>query len=900
MEQYLSIKKSHNDAILFYRMGDFYEMFNSDAKKAASILEIALTSRNKNDDNPIPMCGVPFKAADNYIAKLIENGCKVAVCEQMEDAAAAKGLVKRQVTRVITPGMILNEKLLDKKSNNFLLALSKTGQFSAIAYIDISTGTFKTTQIKNKKSKFPKALIDEALKVDPKEILLPSNFKNDPVYKNICQCFAGRQITYLDKNEFYLEEAKTKLLKKFKIRSLQGFGMEELAACICASGAILSYIQDTQMQDTKHIFQISPYDLKNYLVVDDRSCKNLELLANIQTLDKKGTLIHVLDKTVTAMGSRLIKNLIRYPLIDKEKIKQRLDSIEELLKVSHIHQLIINHLKSVYDLERLGSKISMGQGNARDLIALKNSLQKLPHIFKELDLFKSSLLNGKSLEKKDKILDQLNELADFIENAIREDATHFLNEGGLIKDGYSAQLDELLLVSRDGKAWIAKAEREEKERTKLTSLKIKYNKVFGYFIEVSKAQSDKVPENYIRKQTLVNAERFITNEMKQVESTILNAQDKRSALEYKIFCTVRDKIISKADLILKMADFIAHVDAFQGLARAASENGYTKPEINEKNQIIIKDGRHPVVEKLIQGERYVPNSIEMDDIENQFLLITGPNMAGKSTVLRQVALIILMAQMGSFVPANKASLCIIDQIFTRVGALDNLSSGQSTFMVEMEETANIVNNATPKSLIILDEIGRGTSTFDGMSIAWAVAEYLHDLDNKGVKTLFATHYHEMTKLEGIKPRLKNFNIAVKEFNDNIVFLRTLVKGGTNKSYGIQVARLAGIPDTVIKNAKQILLQVEQKNSNQVVAPEPETTTRKGKKRKNKTSSQMELFNNSEQSIKKEQDIKKEESIKKEQDIKKEQSIKKVLEKIDISSITPLEAINVLNDLISKI
>ncbi len=875
MEQYLSIKESYKDAILFYRMGDFYEMFHSDAKKAASILEIALTSRNKNDDNPVPMCGVPFKAADNYIAKLIKSGCKVAVCEQMEDAAASKGLVKRQVTRVITPGMILNEELLDKKSNNFLLALAKTNQFSAIAYLDISTGTFKTCQVKNRTSKFPQDLIDEALKVDPREILLPSNFEKDPVHKNIYNIFSGRQITFIDKNEFYLEEAKTKLLKKFRLRSLQGFGMEKLHACTCAAGAILSYVQDTQMQDTKHIFQISPYDLKNFLVIDDRSCKNLELLANIQTLDKKGTLIHVLDRTVTAMGSRLIKNLIRYPLIDNKEITQRLDCIEEITKASHIHQLIINHLKSVYDLERLGSKISMGQGNARDLIALKHSLQRLPLIFKELCLFKSPLLNGNKLEKKDKILNQLNLLANFIEDSIREDATHLLNEGGLIKDGYSQELDELLLVSRDGKSWIAKTEAKERETTKLSSLKIKYNKVFGYFIEVSRAQADKVPDHYIRKQTLVNAERFITDEMKQVESTILNAQDKRCALEYEIFSSIRDKIISQADLILKMADFIAHIDAFQGLARAASENSYTKPQINEDNQIIIEDGRHPVVEKLIQGERYVPNSITMDNTNNQILLITGPNMAGKSTVLRQVALTILMAQMGSFVPAKKASLCIVDRIFTRVGALDNLSSGQSTFMVEMEETANIVNNATPQSLVILDEIGRGTSTYDGMSIAWAVAEHLHDLDNKGVKTLFATHYHEMIKLEKIKPRIKNFNIAVKEFNDNIVFLRKLVKGGTNKSYGIQVARLAGIPDIVINNAKYILSGIEQKNNTDMVKLEPRKTQKKRGRKKLRDKNQIELFNNS------------------------EQVLKKMLEKIDISSITPLEALNLLNDLKKK-
>ncbi len=874
MEQYLSIKESYKDTILFYRMGDFYEMFHSDAKKAASILEIALTSRNKNDSNPIPMCGVPFRAADTYIAKLIDNGCKVAVCEQVEDAAAAKGLVKREVVRVITPGMILNEELLDKKSNNFLLAMSKKKDAAGIAYLDISTGTFKTTQLESKQSKIPLALIDEVLKVDPKEILLPSNFEKDPAFKNLLNAFNGRQITYLDNAHFYLEDAKERLLNKFKTRSLEGFGAEGLHASISAAGAILSYVQDTQMQETEHIFQIMPYDLKTFLVIDDRSCKNLELLANIQTLDKKGTLIHILDRTVTAMGSRLIKNWIRYPLVDTEKICRRLDCVEEITKASHIHQLIIQHLKSVYDLERLGSKISMGQGNAKDLIALKSSLKKLPYLFKELSLFKSPLLNGSFLEDQKSILDTLNTLADIIEEAIREDASHVLNEGGLINDGYSDELDELLLISRDGKSWIAKAETSEKEKTKLSSLKIKYNKVFGYFIEVSKAQSLDVPDHYIRKQTLVNAERFITDEMKKVESTILNAQDKRCAMEYNIFCTIRDKVVSKAPSILKMANFIARIDALQGLAKVASENGYTKPVINDQNTLSIKDGRHPVVEKLITGERYVPNSIEMDDVENQILLITGPNMAGKSTVLRQVALTVLMAQMGSFVPAEKASLSIVDRIFTRVGALDNLSSGQSTFMVEMEETANIVNNATHKSLVILDEIGRGTSTYDGMSIAWAVAEYLHDLHNKGVKTLFATHYHELIKLEELKPRVKNFNIAVKEFNDNIVFLRRLVKGGTNKSYGIQVARLAGIPDSVIMSAKSVLSGIEQNGSTDI-QKQPPVKTKKKQKRKTKDDNQLELFNSS------------------------EQALKKMLEKIDISSITPLEALNLLNDLKQK-
>ncbi|MBU0971176.1 MAG: DNA mismatch repair protein MutS, partial [Proteobacteria bacterium] len=536
------------------------------------------------------------------------------------------------------------------------------------------------------------------------------------------------------------------------------------------------------------------------------------------------------------------------------------------------------HLKSVYDLERLGSKISMGQGNARDLISLKNSLLKLPHLFSELALFKHPMLNGSRLENQADLLTDLLSLAGLIHATIREDSVPVLNEGNLIKDGYSPELDELLSITRDGKSWIARAEATEKERTKLSSLKIKYNKVFGYFIEVSRAQSRGVPDNYVRKQTLVNAERFITDEMKEVESTILNAQDKRNSLEYEIFCSVRDQVVEKAVLILKMADFLAVIDTLQGLAQAASENGYTKPSINTENYIDIEDGRHPVVEKLITGERYVPNSVRLDNVEHQQLLITGPNMAGKSTVLRQVALTVLMAQMGSFVPAKKASLCLTDRIFTRVGALDNLSSGQSTFMVEMEETANIVNNATQNSLVILDEIGRGTSTYDGMSIAWAVAEYLHDLKGVGVKTLFATHYHELIRLEEIKPRIKNYHIAVKEFNDNIIFLRRLVRGGTNKSYGIQVARLAGVPDPIIDSAKKVLSTIEQENMTEPPLsslPKEPLEPKRSRKKNARDKDQLELFGN------------------------RDMKLRQMLEKADISNMTPLDALLFLNDLKKK-
>ncbi len=873
MAQYLAIKEKYQDAILFYRMGDFYEMFLDDAVKAASILEIALTSRNKNDEDPIPMCGVPHKAADTYIAKLMEKGCKVAVCEQVEDPAEAKGLVRREVIRVITPGMILNETLLDKGSNNFLVAISLVKNAAGLACLDISTGSFTTCQVPRSAGGVPAALIDEAKKLGPREVLLAAPFESDPLFNPLRRAFSDQQISYLDKTAFNLEEARHLLTEEFNTRSLEGFGIERMPASIAAAGAILSYVRETQMQDTRHIYKIAPYNLSDFLVIDDRSCKNLELLSNIQTQDGKGTLIQVLDKTVTAMGGRLIKHWVRYPLVDKAQINQRLDCIQELLDAPHIRQGIADRLKSVYDLERLGSKISMGQGNARDLLALKRSLTSLPGIFTDLQDLGQPGLTGADMPQRGELLTRLTQLADLIDCAIREDAVHLLNEGNLIKDGYSEKLDELLSITRDGKSWIAGTEAKEKKKTGLSSLKIKYNKVFGYFIEVSRAQSAQVPEHYIRKQTLVNAERFITEEMKEVESTIFSAQDKRSALEYEIFCSIRDQVVDRAVDILTMAEFIARIDVLQGLARAASENNYTRPDINGEHLIDIKEGRHPVVEKLIQGERYVPNSIFLDDSEHQQLLITGPNMAGKSTVLRQVALTVLMAQMGSFVPAAQASVCLIDRIFTRVGALDNLSSGQSTFMVEMEETANIVNNATPNSLVILDEIGRGTSTYDGMSIAWAVAEFLHDLDDHGVKTLFATHYHELTRLEEIKPRIKNFNIAVKEFNDNIVFLRQLVQGGTNKSYGIQVARLAGVPDPIIHMAKQVLATVEKGPGSQI-SPPPAPPKQKRKK-KSEDTGQMDLFN------------------------PVEKGLKEMLDDVDIATMTPLDALNFVHALKQK-
>ncbi len=870
MEQYQRIKERYPDAILFYRMGDFYEMFQEDAIKAAAILEIALTSRNKNQDNAIPMCGVPFRAADTYIAKLIENGCKVAICEQMEDPALAKGLVRREVIRVITPGMILNESLLDKGSNNFLMALALADGYAGLACLDISTGTFKTTETPTSNGRIPDVLMDEALRIDPSEILINASHKQDPFFNPLRRIFSHRQITYLARQAFSPLNARQTLIDKFKTRSLKGFGCDHFSAGIFAAGAIIHYVKETQFHDTDHISTLRPYVLNSYLIIDDRSCRNLELLKNIQTMDKKGTLLSILDKTATAMGSRTLKNWIRYPLKDKEEINFRLTAVEEAAGTPTLRKRLRDHLKSVYDLERLGSKISMGHGNARDLIALKNSLLKLPDLFQDLNQFTSPLYSGVNIKDRDTVASDLTTLATVIDKAIREDAPLSVNEGGLIKDGYHKELDELMEMARDGKKWIAGKGVEEKEKTGLSSLKIKYNKVFGYFIEVSKAQSSSVPDHYVRKQTLVNAERFITDELKEVEINVLTAQDKRCALEYTLFSEVRRLIVDKTAAILTMASFLATVDCLLALAEVARQNQYCRPEINDDQRLFLVEGRHPVVEKMMKGDRYVPNSIEMDMDENQVMIITGPNMAGKSTVLRQVALSVLMAQIGSFVPAKTASLCIVDRIFTRVGALDNLSQGQSTFMVEMEETANIVNNVSENSLVILDEIGRGTSTYDGLSIAWAVAEHLHDFNNRGVKTLFATHYHELTRLEQIHPRVKNFNIAVKEFKENIIFLRTLVKGGTNKSYGIQVARLAGVPMTVINKAKSILKAVEEGLLPGDAHDVRETEVQEPFSR------QLDLFEE-----------------------KKHDEILEIIAGIDISRITPIDALNLLNTIKEK-
>jgi DNA mismatch repair protein MutS len=800
LQQYLAIKGDYPDAILFYRMGDFYEMFLEDAELASGILEITLTSRNKNDPSPIPMCGVPHRAASGYIARLIERGYKVAVCDQVEDPATAKGLVRREVVRVITPGMIIDEELLDARTNNFILSLFQAHGVSGLAYLDISTGTFRVTE-----SPMPSQVLDEARRLSPREILLPESARRNPGdawIQRMPALFADTAVTYIEDPAFDYRRGYDRLTEQLGTLTLEGFGCESFTAGVSAAGALVFYVGETQKQKTAHLQRLETYWLDRCLVVDEVSRQNLELVRNIRTGTRRGTLLSVLDHTRTAMGARLLADWLRSPLRGAGEIEMRLAAVAEGREREGLRRELRERLKEVHDLERLASKTVMGQAHARDLVALRRSLQTLPSLWAALIGFSSEAY------RPTEAIDDLTTLAGLIRRAIREDAPLTLHEGGLIKPGFNLELDELVRISSDAKGYLAQLEVREKERTGITALKVSFNKVFGYYIEVPKSRAGAVPSHYVRKQTLVNAERFITDELKQFETKVMGAEEQRAVLEHRLFQELRDEVVRHHPKILLVARFLARLDCLLNLAEVAAQNGYCRPQILEDGAIRIEDGRHPVVEKMITGERFVPNTVEIDNDSQQVLIITGPNMAGKSTVLRQVALSVIMAQMGSFVPARKAGIGIVDRIFTRVGALDNLSQGQSTFMVEMQETANILHNATERSLVIMDEIGRGTSTFDGLSIAWAVAEYLHDLRQKGVKTLFATHYHELTELADRKPRVTNLNIAVREWNDEIIFLRKLVPGGTNRSYGIQVARLAGIPAEVIARAKKILLSIE--------------------------------------------------------------------------------------------
>jgi DNA mismatch repair protein MutS len=798
MEQYLRIKSQYPDAILFYRMGDFYEMFFEDAEVASRELEITLTSRNKGDGKRVPLCGVPYHAADAYIARLIQRGHRVAICEQTEDPKQAKGLVRREVVRVVTPGTVVDSDFLEAKSNNYLMAVSHNDRRFGVALVDLSTGEFKVFWVESIES-----LATEAARNNPREILLQEDFQKLPEFDSFRQAITAGFVNILPNAYFDPEEARQCLEEQYN--SIEESGLEEpnREEVTVVAGAVLRYIRENQQSALAHLKGISHFHVRDYMVVDETTKRNLELTESLTDGRVKGSLLGLLDETVTSMGARMLRHWVLYPALDLREIGRRLDAVNELIDKKLEALDLEESLKEVYDLERLNTRITMARANARDLIALSRSIHTLPKIRADLQRFETALL--KEILAK---LDDLQDVGRIIDETIRDDPPMTLKEGGIIREGYNQELDELRRVTREGKTWIARLEREEKDRTGIGSLKVRFNQVFGYYIEVTKTHLDRVPADYVRKQTLTNAERFITPRLKEYESRVLGAEEKINRLEYELFDEIRERVSVENQRIQQTASSLAKLDVLISFARVGDRNNYRRPCLNDGTEVVIRGGRHPVVEALRPSEVFVPNDVVCDCHENQLLIITGPNMAGKSTFLRQVALIVLMAQMGSFVPADSADIGMVDRIFTRVGASDNLARGRSTFMVEMMETARILNEATPRSLIILDEIGRGTSTFDGLSIAWAVAEHIHDTATLRAKTLFATHYHELTELALTKPRVKNFNFAVREWNDEVIFLRKIVPGGASRSYGIQVAHLAGLPREVIDRAREILGNLE--------------------------------------------------------------------------------------------
>ncbi len=799
LKQYVAIKKEYPDSILFFRLGDFYEMFYDDAKVASKVLGITLTSRNKSGKNPVPLCGVPFHSAEPYLAKLLKEGLKVAVCEQVEDPKTAKGVVKRKVVRVLTPGAIIDTEKLDSKSNNYLASVYVNNNSYGFSYTDISTGVFRTTSFNSLE-----ALIDELSQIEPKELLLQDDENRGNISKTELAQFKNPLITELDSWVWDLDRAKELLMEHLSAKTLEPFGLEDHPDSISASGALIQYLRDTQIDEMPPLDEPRFYEKSDYLLVDESTKTNLELLQTIRGDSEKGTLFWVLDETMTAMGARMLKFWIANPLINKKEIEKRLDGVEELKSNPRLKSDLRGVLKDISDIERLIGRIATTSAKPRDLASLRDSSSHIKDIKVRLD---SS--DTKVLKQISKNIDNLDDLREMLEKVLVDEPPVSSREGGIIREGVNAELDELRSIRRDGKKWIAELESREKESSGINSLKIGYNKVFGYYLEVTKAHIASVPEHYIRKQTLVNAERYITQELKEYEEKLLGAEDRILDIEKELFEGIRIKVAAESDRVRRTSGFIATIDVLCSLSEVAEKYDYTRPVISTAKTLDLKNNRHPVIERMDLGERFVPNDIKLDSKENQVLIITGPNMAGKSTLIRQVALSVLMAQMGSFVPASHAEVGICDRVFTRVGASDNLAKGQSTFMVEMVETAYILRHATDKSLVILDEIGRGTSTFDGMSIAWAVAEYLHDL---GSKTLFATHYHELAELAISKKRTQNYNIYVKESGDKIVFLRKLVPGATSHSYGIQVAKLAGVPERVIKSARKILLNLEKSQS----------------------------------------------------------------------------------------
>lgn len=867
MQEYVKKKAQYKDCILFYRLGDFYEMFFQDALTVTKELELTLTGKDCGLEERAPMCGVPFHAAETYINRLIEKGYKVAICEQVEDPKKAKGLVKREVIRVVTPGTTLDAASLDESRNNYLMSVVATEGRFGCAIADITTGDCFLTEVDK-----PQKLLDEINKFVPAEIICNDAFFMSGVDTDDLKNRLGICVFPLD--AWYFDDilCKRTLMEHFHVNALEGLGIQDYDSGVIASGALFLYLQETQKSALSHMAGIRPYAAEKFMLIDSSSRRNLELVETLREKNKRGSLLWVLDKTKTAMGARTLRSYVEQPLIDAEKINERLEALEELNQSPMLRDEIREYLNPVYDLERLISRISYQSANPRDLIAFSSSVEMLPYIRQIIKDFKSPLLT-KICED----MDPLEDIAQLIRSAIVEEPPLAQKDGGIIREGYNSDVDKFRRSRTDGKKWLTELEARERERTGIKNLKIKYNRVFGYSLEVTNSSKDLVPENYIRKQTLTNAERYITQELKDLEDMILGAEDKLYALEYELFCDVRDKVGAEVVRIQKTAKAVAALDVFASLALVAQRNNFVRPKINENGVLDIKNGRHPVVEQMIENDMFIANDTYLDNQKKRISIITGPNMAGKSTYMRQTALIVLMAQIGSFVPAEKANIGIVDRIFTRVGASDDLASGQSTFMVEMTEVANILRNATSRSLLILDEIGRGTSTFDGLAIAWAVIEHISDTKLCGAKTLFATHYHELTELEGKIPGVNNYCIAVKEKGDDIVFLRKIVKGGADKSYGIQVARLAGVPDPVIRRAKEL---VEELSDADITAAVKDLTAPKKKQKivyDQVDMAQMSLF-----------------------DTVQDNDIVEEIKNLDMSHLTPMEAMNILYNLQNKI
>lgn len=871
MKQYMETKKEYSDCILFYRLGDFYEMFFEDAEIASKVLEITLTGKSCGLDYRAPMCGIPFHAVDSYLTKLVKNGYKVAICEQVEDPKLAKGLVRREVVRIVTPGTNIDMQSLEEGRNNYIMCVFYLPGHIGIATADVTTGEFLVTQLEDNRK-----LFDEIQKYMPAEIICNDSLLLSDINMDDLKNRLGITVYALESWYFEEELCTKKILEHFKVSSLTGLGMEDFQLGKVASGALLLYLYETQKITLSNITHVTPYISSKYMLLDSSTRRNLELAETLREKQKRGSLLWVLDRTKTAMGARTLRSYIEQPLLDYDEIINRHDTIEEFCRNTIDRDEIREYLNAIYDLERLLTKVSYKSINPRDLIAFKNSLKMIPHIKSLLFGFSSALC-----KKINENMDDLSDITFLVENAIIEDPPISSREGGLIREGFDPDIDKLRKAKTDGKQWLSDLETEDRERTGIKNLKIKYNKVFGYYFEVTNSFKDMVPQDYERKQTLVGAERYTTPKLKELEDMILNAEDKLHTLEYDAFVLIRDTIESNLDRVQKTAKAIAQLDVFCSLSYVAEHNHYVRPKMNRKGVIEIKGGRHPVVEKMTGSELFIENDTYLDNKKNCISIITGPNMAGKSTYMRQVALIVLMAQVGSFVPAKSADIGIVDRIFTRVGASDDLASGQSTFMLEMNEVANILRNATPDSLLILDEIGRGTSTFDGLAIAWAVIEHISNKKLLGAKTLFATHYHELTELEGKMNNVNNYCIAVNEKGDDIVFLRKIIKGGADKSYGIQVAKLAGIPDMVIDRAKEIAAEISN----------------------NDLTEKIQGISSVVSTTEKHSPVKYEE-VELEQmsflDTVKDEDILKELQDLDISNMTPMDALNALYSLQNKL